>query len=156
MVEENIVSNAKCYRHCDEAISFRELAEQEDRLVGAYVCSGNYVSRVVYFSPKMDLDLEWFKKTLAANIPGAMIRNKEIRVATRHPWENAVKAEEFAKQNNSPLTPFITRQVYWTPPKAASGEDAQGPFVCSNCKKFFMQSVREGLKTCPDCRQRGF
>ncbi|MBI2183370.1 MAG: hypothetical protein HYU39_00265 [Thaumarchaeota archaeon] len=155
LVKECIIVNAKCYRHCDESVYFREIVDQEDRLLGAYVCPGNYVSRVVYFSPKVNLDLEWFKKVLRENVPGVKIRDWEIRVATRHPWENAVDMEEPAATDETSLAPFIFRQVYWTPPKVHLGEEPQGPFICTNCGRVFVQSVKESFKACPDCRKTG-
>ncbi len=152
IVKRFLTYPAKCYRHCEQEASFQRLVEDEDRIVGAYVCPAGYVSRIICFAPS--LDVEWFKNLLIEKFVGNVVRETEIRVATRYSWEIETKTDAHRQTaaKNPTLAPRITRQAYWSPPRARDASTQQGAFVCSNCKRFFIQNITADLKTCPRCR----
>jgi hypothetical protein len=141
-----IVKEAKCNRHCQNAVKFVALKADQPGIVGGYVCPGNYVSRVVYFSP--DPDREWFEKFLKDQV-GERVRSRDIRTATRHGWELGGKAEEEIKKiPNEKIT-----QVYWTSYPASDEEKTSGAFRCENCGRLFVKNFADENRLCADCRR---
>ena len=134
------------------------MVDEEERIVGAYLCSGGYVSRIVYFARR--LDLAWFKEFLGRNIVAAPIRDRDIRVATRHPWDtlgDLVAVNEGGPSSRgvdaeAVLGPVVAREAYWSIRRVRSSEEAVGAFVCQYCRRLFLQGLRGQEKYCPECR----
>jgi hypothetical protein len=145
--------NGYCRRHCDDPTSFVPVWSDKENVVGAYVCPSSYVSRVIYFSVKPDLD--WFKSFLTSQVGEEIVNNRDIRPATRHGWElrnnAAVEISDISPNNK-------VQEVYWTIyPKTEEAKN-QGVFLCSDpkndrgCHKLFVQDIKSPNTLCPKCR----
>lgn len=141
-----VVRDAKCYRHCQAPANFVSLKAQGAEFVGAYVCPGRYVSRVVYFS--LQPDREWYERYLNDQI-GDLVRSRDIRIATRHGWELGGDAEGQIKK----IAPDGVKQLYWTLYPASDKEKTSGAFLCANGDRMFVKPFSEDTKLCPDCSQ---
>lgn len=145
-----IANDAKCYGHCSEDSKFISLIEEEDKVVGAYICPSNYVSRVVHFSKKKDL--EWFEELLKERAGSDVVKTKDIRLATRHGWELGGKAEEEIRQINPEQRVIL--EYYWS--KRPKKEEKVGTFLCSTagggCGRFFTQDLDSKEVLCENCR----
>jgi hypothetical protein len=139
-----IVSDAKCYRHCQNEAKFLPLSSDKPGILGGYFCPGNYASRVVYFS--LDPDQDWFENFLRKRV-GDRVRTRDIRSATRHGWELGGNAEtEITKVSSDGV-----KQLYWTAYPANEEEKNSGAFRCEKCGSLFVKSFTDGTKTCPVC-----
>ena len=143
-----VVKDAKCYRHCQDPANFVPMKTDRDEVIGAYVCPGRYVSRVVYFS--LAPDREWFEKYLEEQV-GELVRSRDIRVATRHGWELGGNAETEIKE----IAPDGIKQLYWTLYPTSEKEKTSGAFLCANGDRLFVKSFSDDAKLCPDCRRSG-
>ena len=124
--------------------------------MGAYLCSGGFVSRVMYFS--LEPNLGWFYSFLSGQIGRGMVKRRDLRVATRHGWElgeeAAVELGELASQWRKPAV----AEVYWTYYPKTDAEKSKGIFLCSKpehgsgCGKLFAQEVTSKNRLCPRCR----
>ncbi len=140
-----VVRDAKCYRHCQDRASFVLLKSDNSAVTGAYLCPGNYVSRVAYFS--IDPDREWFERFLKDQA-GELIRSRDIRSATRHGWELGGNAETEIKK----ISDNGIKQVYWTFYPATDEEKTRGAFRCENCGRLFVKGFSDGSKHCAACK----
>ena len=139
-----IAKEAKCYRHCQENARFVTFKTDRQGVTGGYICPGNYVSRVVYFSLKPDR--AWFENYLKDQL-GDLVRSRDIRIATRYGWELGGVAENEIKEISSKGV----EQVYWTLYPASDEEKTSGAFMCENCGRLFVKAFSEKSKLCPDC-----
>ena len=123
--------------------------------MGAYICPGNFVSRVVYFSAKPDL--LWFKKELEKMmVDPKILDERDIRVATRHEWEieeSSMLTREELVQYTQPegLAPYVVREIYWVYPRQKMLDEKEGIFRCSNCGKIFVQTLEAKNTLCRNC-----
>ena len=140
-----IIQDAKCYRHCQEPAKFSSLKSDKSGIVGAYICPGNYATRVVYFSQKPDP--EWFEKFLKDQL-GDLVRSRDIRSATRHGWELGGNAETEIRE----IIDGGLKQFYWTFYPASDGEKTRGAFRCENCGALFAKQFSDDSKLCLECR----
>jgi hypothetical protein len=139
-----VVEGLPCGRHCSEPTRFLPLVEDGDRLVGAYLCPSNFVSRVVYFS--VNPDGKWFEKFLRDDRGGGdRIRSKDVRKATRHGLELGREAESRATD----LFPQGIVEYYWTFYPGSDEEKKNGNFLCDKCNKFFVKSNSSPDRICP-------
>ncbi len=151
IVHERLIVQAKCYRHCDRDASFHELDSGGKGVVGLYVCPSGYVSRVIYFD--QEPDIEWYKGFLRAKISGMRVEGKDLRIATRHPWDLGLKEAEVAIGEGS-LAPYVLREVYWSPPRTEKSGLPVGAFLCSRCDRIFAQDIKSTNRLCPSCSGR--
>jgi len=141
-----IVNEAKCYRHCQDKAKFVPFKTDRQGVEGGYVCPGNYVSRVVYFS--LNPDRSSFEKDLKDQL-GDLVRSRDIRLATRHGWELGGMAENEMKG----ISGDGIKQLYWTLYPASEKEKTSGAFMCENRDRLFVKSFSDESKLCPDCRK---
>jgi hypothetical protein len=127
------------------------LKEEKSSLVGGYVCPGNYVSRVVYFSDHPDA--MWFEKFLSDQLRSSWVRHRDFRYATRHGWELGGKAEE---EITSVAHAKSLREYYWTFYARNDDDKKMGTFFCSKdaggCGSLFTKALSDQTKLCPSCR----
>lgn len=145
--------------------SFRELKDEgssvSKKLLGAYACPGNYVSRVVYFD-EGNPDTEWFYNFLESQLGGERVRRRDIRHASRYGWElrRGAFGEIQRVTGSRKVTPKIT-EVYWTFYPKDDNEKKYGTFICGvgnedenkGCRKLFTQDTSSTERFCPDCRK---
>ena len=152
-VETYLSFNGYCRRHCDDPTSFVPVWSDAENIVGAYVCPSAYVSRVIYFSVKPDID--WFRGFLTSQVGEEIVNDRDIRPATRHGWElinNAV--DEIG--DVSPTSRL--QEVYWTIYPKTEKAKKRGVFLCSDpedgrgCHKLFVQDIKSKNTLCPKCR----
>jgi hypothetical protein len=141
-----VVEGLPCYRHCQKATHFVTLLENRNKLVGAYICPDNYVSRIVFFDLR-DQDMDWFKSLVRIELDGGpLVRDRDFRVATRHGWELGGSAEnEISIFSNSSGG---IKEYYWTFYAKGDEEKKLGNFLCEKCGKLFNQPISSKSKTC--------
>lgn len=156
-VEKYLTFKGLCYRHCNKASHFVNMLMEEDRVVGVYACRDGYVSRVVYFDLKPDVN--WFRSFLSHRLGEEAVRVRDIRVATRYGWELGEDAsEEIATLLPAAGSAPSIKEVYWTPYPQSEAEKIRGVFLCSNfgksqpCRGLFTQEVTAQSRLCPSCR----
>lgn len=150
-VADRLVATGSCYFHCRGTTVYRAL-EVPERVVAVYHCRPGYVSRVVYYDGNPDLD--WFVSWLRSRVHPLEFRERDVRVATRHPWEFG--------QEPSPrggLQPYLLRQVYWTQPRPQGRSDERvylcvGDREADGCGAFFVQTVSDERPLCSECLSR--
>lgn len=152
-VETHLSFKGSCRRHCYNPTSLVPVWSDAENLVGAYVCPSAYVSRVIYFSVKPDID--WFRGFLTAQVGEEIVNERDIRPATRHGWElgnNAVTEIGEVSPNSR------VQEVYWTIYPRTENAKSRGIFLCSGpedgrgCHKLFVQDLTSTNTQCPDCR----
>jgi hypothetical protein len=141
-----VVKEAKCQRHCQEPARFVPLSQEKSGLVAAYVCPGNHVARVVYFS--LEPDPDWFEKSLKGQI-GDLLRSRDLRSATRHGWELGGNAETDIQM----ISDHGVKQYYWTFYPKSEEEKTMGAFQCLDCGKLFSKQFADDSKLCSNCRK---
>ncbi len=148
-----VTEGIKCARHCERPTRFVSLLEENDKLVGAYVCPDEYVSRVVYFSSK--LDMNWFEAFLRDQV-GDRLRSRDLRCATRHGWELGREAEKRIKllvDSGKGL-----REAYWTFYAKSDEDKKSGTFLCSSkdggcARRLYSKRLDDqSRKLCPNCQ----
>jgi hypothetical protein len=141
-----VVEGLPCSRHCDKPTHYSALMEDRNKLVGAYICPDNYVNRITYFELNND-DLNWFKSFLRSELDGGeMIRDKDLRFATRHGWELGGSAESEI-QSFSDSSKGV-KEHYWTFYAKDNEEKKMGNFLCETCGRLFTQSLTSKSKVC--------
>ena len=149
-----VVEGAKCYRHCERPTRFVQLFEEDAKLLGAYVCPDDYVSRVVAFS--LAPEISWFESFLRNQV-GDRLRSKDIRWATRHGWELGREAERNVGKLTDPNRGLT--ETYWTFYAKDEKDKKSGSFLCSSkhggCgTRLFTKRLDEDVKLCENCRSR--
>jgi hypothetical protein len=124
-----------------------------NNVIGAYVCPGGYVSRVVYFS--VNTDVTQFKSFLYSQVGEKIVADRDIRPATRHGWE--LGSDAMAEMGEVSTTGTI-KEVYWTLYPKTDNEKNRGVFVCSHsekgkgCNRLFVQDKKSTNRLCPNCK----
>jgi hypothetical protein len=153
-VEAYLTFKAQCNRHCDSPSSFVDLRSDSDNVIGAYVCPGGYVSRVIYFS--VHPDVKQFKRFLIFQVGEEIVNDRDIRPATRHGWE--LGGDAMAEIGEVSPTGVI-KETYWTVYAKTEDERKRGVFVCSHpkkamgCNRLFVQDKKSRNRLCPKCKQ---
>lgn len=143
-----IVEGLPCSKHCDKTTRFATLLEERSKLVGAYVCPDNCVSRMVCFElHNDDGGIGWFRGFVRNELDGdSLVRDRDFRLATRHGWELGAEAEsgisEFSNSSNG------VKEYYWTFYAQGNEEKKLGNFLCEKCGKLFSQPLSSKGKTC--------
>jgi hypothetical protein len=152
-VEKYLTFEGQCYRHCDNPSSLVHLRSDSKNVIGAYVCPGGYVSRVVYFSVNPDIKL--LKAFLYSQVGEEIVTDRDIRPATRHGWELGNDAlAEIGKVS----TTGVIKEVYWTVYPKTEDERNRGIFICSHtekgrtCNGLFIQDKKSRNRLCPKCK----
>ena len=133
------------------------ISQDSTRVLGAYVCPDGFVSQVVYFSEKPDLN--WFNSTINSQVGSENFVATDVRVATRHGWELGGNALESLKAKLGP-DPSIT-EVYWTryPKTDLQKQTAislcMGDSLHPGCLRLFAHESGKVERFCPACRQAG-
>ncbi|MFQ5998013.1 MAG: hypothetical protein ACE5KO_01770 [Candidatus Bathyarchaeia archaeon] len=153
IVESAFIYEPSCYVHCNKKAHFTSSVKQKESIVGAYLCPSNFVSRVVYFALKPDMN--WFKTWLAKQMKHQnILHERDIRIATRHPWEvQKSSTTSVTAPRSSGLTPYVVREVYWAYPRAKLIEDKIGAFRCQECKRIFVQALESTSRLCNSCKK---
>jgi hypothetical protein len=145
-----VVDGVKC-SHCGKRANFVTIYQKDSSLVGAYVCSEGYVSRVVYFADNPDA--VWFGNFLRDQL-GDRFRGKDIRMASRYGWDLGGRAEK--------ETAVVSKsgkivQYYWTFYALNEEEKFTGTFLCreenGGCGKLYTKLKTEASTLCTDCRR---
>ncbi|MFQ6074930.1 MAG: glutaredoxin family protein [Candidatus Bathyarchaeia archaeon] len=152
-VERYLTFEGRCRRHCDRPASYVDLGLDSEDVVGAYVCPDGYVSRVVYFS--VDPDIDWFRGFLSSQVGEGIVKDRDLRIATRHGWE---LGDEALAETREISPEGVVREVYWTVYPKTEAERRRGVFLCSyprgekGCGRLFIQDIRAKSRLCPRCR----
>jgi len=153
-VEKYLSFEGQCRRHCEEPASFTKLSSSEDRLVGAYVCPGGFVSRVIYFGRKADI--VGFNHFLEDHVGKDFVNSRDLRVATRYGWE--LGGDALSEIGNMSPEGVIS-EVYWTVYPRTDEEKNRGVFLCQDsrekrgCARLFIQGINSKNRLCPKCRR---
>jgi hypothetical protein len=146
----------KCFRHCDKPTSMRVVSQNSTSVVGAYVCPDGFVSQVVYFSLKPDM--QWFERMLSDQVGMENFSPRDIRIASRHGWELGGTAREIVEANLGQGASI--REAYWT--RYAKTEEqkqlavslCQGDGSKAGCMKLFMHDRGSVERLCPACKAK--
>ncbi len=153
-VQRHLVFKVECRRHCDRPADYRVLSATPDEVVGGYICPDGFVSRVVYFSLKPNLD--WFYTFLSDQLGKELVENRDLRTATRHGWELDENAAAELACLTSQEVPLI-KEVYWVYHPKDDVEKTRGVFICSDpsqergCGRLFLQEITSENRLCPRC-----
>jgi hypothetical protein len=147
--------SGKCFRHCDKPTSLKVISQDSARVLGAYTCPDAFVSQVVYFSQKPDL--EWFNDTIAEQVGAESFTTNDVRVATRHGWELGENADADLRAKLG-SNPTIT-EVYWTRYARTDAQKKTAVSLCMGdhshpgCLKLFAHASERVERLCPLCRR---
>jgi len=123
-------------------------------MLGAYTCPDGFVSQVVYFSQKPDLN--WFNTTISNQVGLENFMTNDVRPATRHGWELGGNADESLKAKLGPNSSIT--EVYWTRYARTNAQKQIAISLCtgdssrSGCMKLFAHESGKVEKFCPACR----
>lgn len=154
-VEEHLTFTGKCFRHCGRPTSMKVMSKDSTRVLGAYTCPDGFVSQVVYFSQKPNLN--WFSTTISRQVGAKNFTTNDVRVATRHGWELGGNARKSLKAK-SRSKPSLT-EVYWTRYPRTDAQKEIAISLCTGsasrpgCLKLFSHASGKVEKLCPACRQ---
>ena len=130
------------------------IAQDDNRVVGAYVCPSGFVSQVVLFSPNPDL--KWFRDMLTQQVGAENVSVRDIRVASRHGWELGEGAREILE---SKLGPNVSiQEIYWTRYPKTEDQKKLALSLClgnssrTGCMKLFIHDRDVEEAFCPTCR----
>jgi hypothetical protein len=143
-----IVERLSCARHCEKTTHFAALMENRDKMIGAYICPDNYVSRMVAFElQESDGGIPWLIGYVRNELDGgSLVRDKDFRSATRHGWELGGNAEEEIKSFTYQTKGL--REYYWTFYARSDEEKKIGNFLCEKCGKLYTQPMTSKSKVC--------
>jgi hypothetical protein len=152
-VNNNMRFNGRCRIHCDQITSLVELWSDSKLFVGAYVCPNGYASRLLCFN--REPDRKWFKNFLTNQVGNEMIKDRDLRVATRYGWE---LEGELSTEIRSLSLSGVMNVVYWTRYPQTEEEKRRGVVLCLNtqtgkgCRSLFVQEVTSNNRLCSKCR----
>ena len=155
-VEQHLSFTGKCFRHCDKLTSMKAILQDSNRVLGAYICPDGFVSQVVYFSQKPDLN--WFNDTISNQVGADNFTTNDVRLATRHGWELGREALQTLEKQLGP-NPSI-REVYWTRYAKTDEQKQVAISLCvgdssrSGCLKLFAHPSNQVQKLCSACKRR--
>lgn len=143
-IGSRLSGSTPCYGHC-KSEARHHMIDGEGGRIACFSCSTGYVSRIVMYSK--DSCAESLKSFVSKAVKGAMdIREEDIRVATRHPWEMGL--EEDAAPD------VILREAYWTQyyRRTKSDDPARTAlFRCTSCGTLFTQPLNSDHSVCAGC-----
>lgn len=140
----------KCYRHCDKPTSMKILSQGPSEVVGAYVCPDGFVSQVVHFSVKPNI--EAFQELLSDQAGRENVSRRDIRVATRHGWElgsNATKALESNLGAGGTIT-----EAYWRRYPKTDEDKKKVVSLCVSCNHLYVHGSDDKDRMCPTCKRK--
>ena len=152
-VNKNIRFNGRCRIHCDKITSLVELWSDSNIFAGAYVCPSGYASRLLCFN--REPDIEWFKNFLTNQVGEEMVKDRDLRVATRYGWD---LEGDLAIEIRSLSPSGVINVVYWTMYPKSEEERRRGVFLCSDpqtgkgCNRLFVQELTSTNRLCPQCK----
>jgi thiol-disulfide isomerase/thioredoxin len=145
LVEKHLSEDSRCYNHCDTVSRHYFIGDD----TACYACGGGYVSRIIMYGSQVDASkLRNFVDGLFSG--SADIRDEDIRVATRHPWELGV--DETGSGNT------VLREAYWNQNyrRGMSKEpDRIALYRCISCGRLFTQPYSQEPAKCDSCRGGG-
>lgn len=134
----------------------KPLAQDSARVIGAYFCPDGFVSQVVCFGLKLEVDM--FKRFISDQVGGDNLSPRDIRVASRHGWELGEEAESFLRSRLGDRG--VVSEIYWTRYAKTDAEKRRALSLCigegaaTGCLKLFMHDRNSVEKLCPACRGR--
>jgi hypothetical protein len=144
IVEERLSGHSRCYGHCQEQTTLKFLPEKRIT-VGCYSCPSGYVSRMVTYGRRLNVNA--FKAFISKALQGiGDVADEDIRVATRYTWDLGLKRKPEG---------MVLREVYWTQNyRRTKSEDPNrlALFLCAKCSSFYQQPVLNKNTLCPRCR----
>jgi glutaredoxin len=151
-VPNNIQFTGQCRLHCDQNTSLVELWSDVKRYAGAYVCPNGYAARLLCFT--QEADIKWFKNFLTKQVGKDLVKDRDLRIATRHGWE---LGGDLTTEIRSLSSTGKISAVYWTTYPQTEEEKRRGVFVCSDpqtgkgCRRLFVQEITSTNRFCPHC-----
>jgi hypothetical protein len=147
LVFSHLSGSPRCYGHCEQTAGLRIIREDEDGMVGCYVCPSGYVSRIVRYSTKRDE--EWFTSYLKELLGVQLdVKPQDVRVATRYNWDLGLGGEKHEA---------VLREHYWVQSYRRTKSDdpnRQAVFMCSQCDSIFLQPASSNNTLCQGCAPR--
>ncbi|MDV3292994.1 MAG: hypothetical protein LYZ70_01845 [Nitrososphaerales archaeon] len=129
----------RCYGHCDQNATFRFLTDGEP-LLACYACPRGYVSKVMAYGGQNTA--EGLRNFLGTAFEGRTpIREDDLRVAKRHPWDLGIAGAEL-------------NVTYWTQNyRSSKSNDPDRPalFLCSKCGSAYVKPISGSGTLCPSC-----
>jgi len=132
------------------------ISQDSTRVLGAYACPDGFVSQVVYFTQKPDLN--WFNGTISSQVGAENFTTNDVRVATRHGWELGGNARQSLADKLGPNASIT--EVYWTRYAKTDAQKQTAISLCTGdgsrlgCLKLFAHESGKTEKFCPACRTR--
>jgi hypothetical protein len=152
LVTKKIKFTGQCRLHCDQSTSLVELWSDAKQYVGVYVCPNGYAARLLCFN--QDADSKWFKNFLSKQVGESMVKDRDLRIATRHGWE---LGGDLTNEIKGLSSSGKIKVVYWTTYPQTEEEKRQGVFLCSDlqldkgCRRLFVQKITSSKRLCPQC-----
>jgi len=144
LVLDLLSGSPRCFGHCEETAKLRVIREDEDGLVGCYVCPSGYISRVVRYSTKNKVD--WFTSYLRDLLGSELqVERGDVRVATRYNWDLGLDGGEHVP---------IVKEHYWVQSYRRTKSDdpnRRAAFMCSQCGAIFFQPASSKNTKCQKC-----
>ena len=131
------------------------VSQDATQVLGAYVCPESFVSQVVYFSQKPDINS--FEKLVTSQVGKENFTPNDIRLGSRHGWELGYDARKMVEVNLGPDGKIT--EVYWTRYARTDSEKKVAISLCSGdgtrkgCLKLFAHDSSTAEKFCPTCKQ---
>ena len=153
-VEDHLSFTGKCFRHCDKPTSMKVISQDSTHVLGAYTCPDGFVSQIVYFSQRPDLN--WFNSTISNQVGPENFTTNDVRTATRHGWELGGNADESLEAKLGPNSSLT--EVYWTRYARTNAQKQIAISLCAGdssrhgCLKLFAHESGNVEKFCPICR----
>jgi hypothetical protein len=130
------------------------ISQDSTRVLGAYTCPDGFVSQVVYFSQRPDLN--WFNSTISKQVGPENFTTNDVRTARRHGWELGANADESLKAKLGPNSSLT--EVYWTRYARTNAQKQIAISLCTGdsshpgCLKLFAHESGNVEKLCLACR----
>jgi hypothetical protein len=133
------------------------ISQESSRVLGAYICPDGFVSQVVYFSQKPDLN--WFNNIMASQVGPENFTTNDVRIATRHGWElgeDALESLEAKLGKGRSIT-----EVYWTRYPRTEAQKQTAVSLCTGndsragCLRLFTHDRSRVERFCSACETKG-
>jgi hypothetical protein len=153
-VEKHLSFTGKCFRHCDRPTSMMIISKNPTQVVGAYICPDAFVSQLVYFSTKPEM--EWFHKFVSSQVGDQGFDSRDIRVASRHGWELGKNAQSTLETHLGKGA--SVKELYWTRYAKTEEQKKLAISLCvgdsshKGCLRLFLHDRNSVQPLCPDCR----
>ena len=147
-VRLRLSGDSPCYGH-SKGQSHHHTIESAGAPMACFSCDAGYVSKIIQYGK--NTDTVTLKSFVSEKMKGIMeIRDEDIRVATRHPWEMGLE--------ESSAGDIVLIEAYWTQyyRRTKSDDPARTAlFRCTSCGSLFTQPLNSIHSKCGVCGKGG-